>query len=135
MPSLLPKLLPQSTRQIECTVFILDAAQTMLSGHTGTHLSEFILGLRLNSEARDIRVCEAGGVLQLFHPADLRHGLVLLLLLLLRLRGRHLHFMLLVWRDAVKHKRKTEYGDDEVHTSFWVYAVLVQPEKNLVFFL
>ena len=41
-------------------------------------------------------------MLQLFHPTDLRHGLVLFLLLLLRLRGRHLHFMLLVWGDAVK---------------------------------
>lgn len=73
---------------------------------TQAHLREFILGLGLDSEARDIRVREAGGVLQLFHPADLRHGLVLLLLLLLRLGGRHLHFMLLVWRDAVKHKWK-----------------------------
>lgn len=73
---------------------------------TQAHLSEFILGLGLDSEARDVRVREAGGVLQLFHPADLRHGLVLLLLLLLRLRGWHLHFMLLVWRDAAKHKWK-----------------------------
>lgn len=77
-----------------------------LSGPTQTHLSEFILGLGLDAEARDIRVREAGGVLQLFHPADLRHGLVLLLLLLLRLRGWHLHFMLLVWRNAGKHEWK-----------------------------
>lgn len=62
-----------------------------------THLSEFILSLGLDAKTRDIGVCEAGGVLQLFHPADLRHGLVLLLLLLLRLRGWHLDFMLLVW--------------------------------------
>lgn len=68
-----------------------------LSGHTQTHLSEFILGLGLDAKARDIGVREAGGVLQLFHPADLRHGLVLLLLLLLRLRRWHLYFVLLVW--------------------------------------
>lgn len=73
---------------------------------TQTHLSEFILCLCLDAEARDIRVREAGGVLQLFHPADLRHGLVLLLLLLLRLRGWHLHFVLLVWRHAPKHRWK-----------------------------
>lgn len=60
------------------------------------HLSEFIFSLGLDPEARDIGVCEAGGVLQLLYPADLRHGLVLLLLLLLRLRGWHFHFMLLV---------------------------------------
>lgn len=72
---------------------------------TQTHLSKFIFGLGLDPKSRDVRVCEAGWVLQLFHPTDLRHGLVLLLLLLLRLRGWHLDFMLLVWRDTVQKKK------------------------------
>lgn len=67
-----------------------------LSGEARTNLGEFILGLGLDAKARDVGVGEAGGVLQLFHPTDLTHGLVLLLLLLLRLRAWHLHFMLLV---------------------------------------
>lgn len=80
---------------------------------TQTHLSKFIFGLGLDPKSRDVRVCEAGWVLQLFHPTDLRHGLVLLLLLLLRLRGWHLDFMLLVWRDTVQKKKekKSEYKD------------------------
>lgn len=42
-------------------------------------------------------------MLKLFHPADLRHGLVLLLLLLLCLGARHLYLMLLVWGEEMKH--------------------------------
>lgn len=65
-----------------------------------THLGQFVLLLRLDAEARNVGVGEAGGVLQLLHAADLRHGLIFSLLLLLGLRLRHLHFMLLVWWDT-----------------------------------
>lgn len=69
--------------------------------HNLTHLCEFILCLGLDSKARDVGVCEAGGVLQLFHSADLGHGLVLLLLVLLCLRRRHLHLVLFIWKRGI----------------------------------
>lgn len=62
-----------------------------------THVGQFLLFLRLDAEARNVGVGEAGGVLQLLDAADLRHGLIFSLLLSLRLR--HLNFMLLVWWD------------------------------------
>lgn len=68
--------------------------------YSSTHLRQFVLLLRLDAEARNVGVGKAGGVLQLLHAADLRHGLIFSLLLLLGLRLRHLHFMLLVWRDT-----------------------------------
>lgn len=42
-------------------------------------------------------------MLKLFHPADLRHGLVLLLLLLLCMGAWHLYLVLLVWGEEMKH--------------------------------
>lgn len=63
-----------------------------------THIRQFLLLLRLDAKAWNVGVGEAGGVLQLLHAADLRHGLIFGLLLGLRLR--HLHFMLLVWWDT-----------------------------------
>lgn len=103
-----------------------------LSGRANTHLSEFILGLGLDAEARDVRVREAGGVLQLFHPADLRHGLVLLLLLLLRLRGWHLHFMLLVCSET---QVEGEYEVDAFISHFVLGLILYlvnQKRLNLI---
>lgn len=79
-------------------LFFLNPSRFHLSPmqNAQAHLGQLILRLGFDTKARDVGVCEARRVLQLFHPADLRHGFVLLLLLLLRLRGRHLHFMLLV---------------------------------------
>lgn len=103
-----------------------------MSGQANTHLSEFILGLGLDAEARDVGVREAGGVLQLFHPADLRHGLVLLLLLLLRLRGWHLHFMLLVCSET---RVEGEYEVDPFISHFVLGLILYllnQKRLNLI---
>lgn len=67
----------------------------LVHGWKETHVRQFLLFLRLDAEARNVGVGEAGGVLQLLDAADLRHGLIFSLLLGLRLR--HLNFMLLVW--------------------------------------
>ena len=78
-----------------------------------THVGQLVLRLRLDAEARDAGVGEAGRVLQLLHPADLGHRLGLLLLLLLVLRAGHLHLMLLVCRGRHTAKQQHALGLSE----------------------
>lgn len=64
------------------TAFIISLSSDTHS-YTHTHLGQCFLSVRLDSEARDVGIGEAGTVSQLFHATDLGHRPLLLLLILL----------------------------------------------------